>query len=462
MTMDLKYVLEPKNVAVVGASKDTSKLGHVIFRNFIESGFPGNVYPINPANDVILNTKCYPSVLDVPGSIDSAIIVVPAAHATKVMQECAEKGIKGVVMITSGFAEVGNVKGQEEVSKIAKDNDIALIGPNCLGVINPAARVDSVFLPMYKLKRPKLGEIAFITQSGAVGSAVVDLAADMGIGMSKFISYGNAAVVNETHLLEYLATDKKTKVIAAYIETTKEGRRFIDVAKEVTKEKPIILIKAGKTAGGTRAAASHTASMAGSAEVYSAAFKQARIIEVQSLTDLFDYSKIFMQPPPKGPKVAILTNGGGAGVLTADEIEKAGLKLADFSKETKEDLRSKLPSYVNIGNPLDLAGDADTARYKAAMDLLMVDEGIDAIIVILLFQTISLESSVNQIILSAAQQNRKPIIALSIGGQFTSMNKQILESNGVPTYSSPEVAVGALSKLAWYYRCISQGECGPL
>jgi len=460
--MDLKYVLEPKSIAVIGASKEPGKLGHVIFRNFIESGFQGNVYPINPNTEVILDTKCYPSVLEVPGSIDSAIIVVPAAFAGKVMQECAEKGIKGVVMITSGFAEVGNVKGEQEIAKIAKDNDIALVGPNCLGVINPATRVDSVFLPMYKLKRPKLGEIAFITQSGAVGSAVVDLAAEMGVGMSKFISYGNAAVINETHLLEYLKEDKKTKVIAAYVETTKEGRRFIDVAKEVTKEKPIILIKAGKTAGGTKAAASHTASMAGSAEVYSAAFKQARIIEVESLTDLFDYSKIFMQPPPKGSRIAVLTNGGGAGVLTADEIEKAGLKLAEFSKETKEDLRRKLPSYVNISNPLDLAGDADTERYKFALDLLMVDENIDAIIVILLFQTISLDSSVNKIVLSAAEQNRKPIIVLSIGGQFTNMNKQILESSGVPTYSSPAIAVNALSKLAWYYRCITQGVCGPL
>jgi acyl-CoA synthetase (NDP forming) len=202
--------------------------------------------------------------------------------------------------------------------------------------------------------------------------------------------------------------------------------------------------------------------MAGSAEVYSAAFKQARIIEVKALTDLFDYSKIFMQPPPKGQRVAILTNGGGAGVLTADEVEKSGMKLADFKPETKDDLRRKLPSYVNINNPLDLAGDADTARYKMALDLLMVDENIDAIIVILLFQTISLDSSVNNVILGAAAQNRKPIIAISIGGQFTSMNKQILESNGVPTYSAPEVGVDALAKLTWYYKCISQGQCGPL
>lgn len=460
--MDLKYVLEPKNLAVIGASKEPSKLGHVIFKNFVESGFQGNVYPVNPNVEEILNNKCYSSVLEIPGPVDSAVIVVPAGAATKVMQECAEKGVKGVVMITSGFAEVGNVKGQEEVVKIAKDHDITLIGPNCLGVINPAAGVDSVFLPMYKLKRPKMGDIAFITQSGAVGSAVIDLAADMGVGMSKFISYGNAAVINETHLLEYLKEDKKTKVIAAYIETTKEGRRFIDVAREVTKEKPIILIKAGKTAGGTRAAASHTASMAGSAEVYSAAFRQARIIEVQSLTDLFDYSKIFMQPAPKGTRVAVITNGGGAGVLTADEIEKSGLKLAELSKETKEDLKRKMPSYVNISNPLDLAGDADAERYKTALDLLMVDESIDAIVIILLFQTISLDSSVNKIIISAAEQHRKPIIALSIGGQLTGMNKQILESNGVPTYSSPTVAIDALAKLTWYYKCISKGECSPL
>lgn len=457
--MDLKYVFEPKSIAVIGASKDPKKIGHVIFRNFIEGGYQGDVYPVNPTADVILNQTCYPSVTDIPGKIECAIIAVPAPAVAKVLKECGEKGVKGVIGITSGFAEVGNVKGEEEVAKIARDYDIALIGMNCLGIINPASRVDSVFLPMYKMGRPKVGEISFIAQSGAVGSCVIDLAADMGVGMSKFVSYGNATVVNECDLLEYLGGDKRTKVIAAYFEMIKDGRRFIEVAKEVTKKKPIIAIKAGKTPGGTKAAASHTAALAGAAEVYSAAFRQTRTIEAESLTDLFDYSKIFLQPLPNGERVAIITNGGGVGVLTTDWVETFGLKLAQFSEKTREELRKNLPPYVNITNPLDLAGDADTQRYKFALDLLMNDENVDSIISILLFQTVSLDSSVNDAIISASQQRKKPIITISIGGEYTKTNKVILESSGVPSYSSPYVASRSLAKLTWYANCIGKGIC---
>ena len=460
--MDLKYVLEPESVAVIGASHDPSKIGHVIFKNFLESGFRGQVYPINPNIDGILNTKCYPSVLDVPGEIESAVIAVPAKFVKEVMRECAQKGIKGIVLITSGFSEIGNVKEEEEIAKIATDNDICLIGSNCLGLINPTARVDSVFLPMYKLKRPKVGKIAFISQSGAVGSCVIDLAAEMGVGMSKFISYGNAAVVNETHLLEYLKNDKATKVIAAYIETAKDAKRFLKVAKETTLEKPIILIKSGKTKGGVKAAASHTGALAGASEVYSAAFRQARIIEVESLTDLFDYSKIFLQPAPEGNSIAILTNGGGVGVITADWAERHGLKLADFEQKTKTKLREKFPSYVNMSNPLDLAGDADTERYETALNAVMEDKNVHSIIIILLFQTVSLTADVIDLIIKKSSERKKPIIVISIGGGYTRINKEIFESNGIPTYSSPFVATRALSKFIWYINCIKRGICAPL
>jgi acetyl coenzyme A synthetase (ADP forming)-like protein len=420
------------------------------------------VYPINPNVDYILEEKCYPSVLDVPSSIDCAIISVPAQAVPKVLEECGEKGVKAAVGITSGFAEVGNYALEEEVRKICLEHNIALIGMNCLGIINPETRVDCIFLPMYKLRRPKLGNIAFIAQSGAVGSCVIDLAASLGVGISKFISYGNATVINECDLLEYLLEDRRTKIIAAYFEMIKDGKRFIDVASKVTKKKPIIAIKAGKTPGGARAAMSHTAAMAGDAEVYSAVFKQTRVIEVESLTDLFDYSKIFLQPPPKGNRVAIITNGGGMGVLTADWVEKNGLKLADFSDETKKQLREKLPSYVNIANPLDLAGDADSERYALALSLLLNDNNVDSIIVILLFQTVSLDSSVNDVVIAVSNQHKKPIIVLSIGGEYSTYNRKILEEQGIPTYTSPYVATGSLAKLTWYYRCISTGVCTPL
>lgn len=460
--MDLRFIFEPKSVAVIGASHDPKKIGHVIFKNFLEGGFKGEAYPINPNVDRILNRKCYPSVLDVPGTVECAIIAIPAPAVAKVLRECGEKGIKGAVVITSGFAEVGNVKGEKELADIAKKYDIALIGPNCLGIIDTKAKVDSIFLPMYKLQRPKKGDIAFIAQSGAVGSCVIDLAAEMGVGISKFVSYGNAAVVNECDLLEYLGSDPNTRVIAAYFEMVKDGRRFMDVAKSVAAKKPIIAIKAGKTAGGMKAAASHTAAMAGNAEVYSAVFRQSRIIEVESLTDLFDYSKIFLQPPAMGRRVGIITNGGGVGVLTSDWVERHGLQLASFSDETKKKAREKFPPHVNVANPLDLAGDADKERYAYALDLLVNDDKVDSIIAILLFQTVSLDASVNEAVIAASKRRKKPIIVISIGGEYTKKNRVILESNGIPTYTSPYVAAGALAKLTWYNRCTKEGVCTPL
>lgn len=460
--MDIKYVVEPRSVAIIGASRDPRKIGHVILRNFIEGGYQGALYPINPAAEEILGHKCYASVLDVPDKIDCAIISIPAPGVAKVLRECGEKGVKGAIGITSGFAEVGNTAGEEEIARICKEYDIALIGMNCLGVINPALRVDSIFLPMYKMKRPKVGEIAFIAQSGAVGSCVIDLAAEMGVGMSLFISYGNATVINECDLLEYLLKDRRTKVIAAYFEMVKDGRRFLHVAKEVTKVKPIIAIKAGKTAAGVRAALSHTAALAGSAEVYSAVFRQTRVIEVESVTDLFDYSKAFLQPAPKGLRTAIITNGGGVGVLAADWVERSGLQLIDFEESTKQKLREALPSHVNIANPLDLAGDADADRYKLALDLLLEDRNVDSIIAILLFQTISLGPEVVDVIIAANEQRKKPILGITIGGEYATTNRKILESSGIPMYSSPFVAARALAKLTWYYRCIREGICVPL
>ena len=308
--MDLNSIFNPKSIAVIGASKDTTKIGHVIFRNLVEGNFNGNIYGVNPNAYEIIGQPIYPSLKDILGPIDLAVIAVPAPLVKQVMQQCVEKKVKGVIVISSGFSEVGNITEEQEIAQIAKDADIAMIGPNCMGVINPSIRMDGVFNPVYKTKRPGPGEISFMTQSGAVGAAVIDIAAKMGVGIASFISYGNATVVNESHLLEFYKDDPKTKVIAIYMESAKDGRRFYEIAKEVSMHKPIILIKAGKTKGGARAAQSHTASLAGSYDVYSAAFKQAGIIEVESLTDLFDFSKIFLQPFPKGDKVGIITNGG--------------------------------------------------------------------------------------------------------------------------------------------------------
>ncbi|MEM3369705.1 MAG: CoA-binding protein [Candidatus Micrarchaeia archaeon] len=450
MRFDLKKMFEPESIAVIGASKEPNKIGHVILKNLVEGGFSGPVYPVNPSADVILYQHAFASVKDIPSPVDLAIIVVPEKAVLKVLDECGQKGIKNIVIITSGFAEVGNVEDEKRVKEIAERYGMAVIGVNCMGFINPYSRVDSVFNPVYKLGRPKAGEIAFISQSGAVGAAVMDLAAKMGVGISLFVSYGNATVIDETDLIEYLNEDKRTKVIAMYIEAVKDGRRFLEVAKKVTKRKPIILIKAGKTQAGVKAAASHTAALAGDYAVYSAAFRQAGIIEVESLTDLFDFSKIFLQPFPKGNKVGIITNGGGIGVLTSDQIILNGLNMAELSTETKARLRESMPMHVNISNPLDLAGDADVARFRIALEEMFKDKNVDMLVLTPLMQTASLDASIIDLIASYSQKMEKPMVVVTIGGDYTEQNRVLLENGGVPTYTSPYVAAKALSKLAWY------------
>jgi len=447
---NLNAVFHPNSIAVIGASREPNKIGHVIVKNFVDGGFGGKVYPINPNAEEILGLKSYKSVLHIKEKVDSAVIAVPAPAVARVLEECGKKGVKGVVLITGGFSEVGKVDEEKKIAAIAEKYGIALIGPNCMGVLTPATRVDSVFLPIYKLGRPRVGKIAFISQSGAVGGCIVDLAARAGIGMSKFVSYGNAAVINECDLLEYLADDKETEIIVVYLEGVKDGRRMLDVARRITRKKPVVVIKAGKSAAGAEAAKSHTGSLAGTAEAYKAAFKQARMIEAETLDELFDFAKIFDQPLPSGRRVGIITNGGGMGVLATDSLEAEGLKLAKFTSGTNSLLRQSLPSYANVRNPLDIVGDADSHRYEIAINAMMRDPGVDVILLIILFQTAAIDSGVVNIAIRASDQRKKPIIAVCTGGEYTEMHKRIMESYGIPTYASPSSAMRAIAKFMEY------------
>ena len=447
---NLSAVFNPSSIAVIGASREPNKIGHVIVKNFVDGGFAGKVYPINPNAEEILGLKSYSSVLKVPGKIDSAVIAVPEAAVAGVLEQCGKKGVKGVVLITGGFSEVGNFEDEKKIAAIANKYGMALIGPNCMGVLTPASRVDSVFLPIYKLGRPRVGGISFISQSGAVGGCIVDLAARAGIGMSKFVSYGNAAVIDETDLLQYLASDPDTDIIVVYLEGLRDGRKFLEVAREITKKKPVVILKAGKSASGAEAALSHTGSLAGSAEAYRAAFRQANVIEAATLEQLFDFAKIFDQILPCGGRVGIITNGGGMGVLATDSLEDEGLQLASLSGETKKLLRISLPAYANARNPLDLVGDADSHRYEVAINAMLRDGNIDMILLIILFQTAAIDSSVVNIAIRASDLKKKPIIAVCTGGEYTEMHKRILESYGIPTYSSPSSAMRAISRFLAY------------
>ena len=450
--MNLDKFFKPKSIAVIGASRDQNKIGHVILKNLIDAGFKGKIFPVNPKADEIINLKCYGSVLDVKEDIDLAIISVPAEVAVQVVKECGIKDITAIAMITAGFSEVGNEKAEKEILDLIKQYDIRLIGPNMLGLLDLYSNLDTIFLPRLRLTRPHPGGISFICQSGAVGSATLDLAAYQGYGFSKFISYGNALDLNECDFLEYLGNDPKTKVICMYIEGIKDGKRFMKVAKKVSQKKPIIAIKGGTTEEGKQAALSHTASLAGSFEIYKGAFKQTGIIYAQNLEELFDFARILDKSiKPKGDKIQIITNGGGYGILCADNISENNLKLAVMSTETRKFLQKKTSPISIIKNPIDLAGDADTKRYELALESCVKDNNIDIILAVILYQTPLITSDIVSVVSELNSLKKKPIIVVSTGGDFTELHKKNLEYRGIPCYTFPSNAVKSIKALCDYH-----------
>ncbi len=449
----------PRSVAIIGASATANKVGHVILQNYLDAGYAGKIYPINTKEASILGLKAYPSVLSVKDVIDLAVIAVPAQVVPQVLEECGKAKIKNVVVVSGGFAEMGNTNLQNKLVDISKKYGIALIGPNCLGLLDSRSRVDTLFLPTYKLSKPKIGGVSFVAQSGAVGSTVLDLISKEGFGLSKFVSYGNAAVVDETDILKFLADDEDTKVIIVYMEGVQRGKEFVELAKEITRKKPIIVIKGGVTPGSAGAVHSHTASLSGSFAAYQAVFRQFGFIVADDLSELLHFAKIFStEPMPKGNRVAIVTNGGGAGVLETDEVFLNGLQLAEFSKETQSSLQKSLPPIVAIRNPLDLVGDADDKRYETALNALSKDKNVDMMIVIALFQTPGADSRLVSTLIGFKQNMQIPMAVLSPGSDYTAVHKMMMESSGIPVYDSPGAAAKSLSKLLEYSKFLSRGK----
>ncbi len=450
MLKGITKILEPKSIAVIGASGTAGKVGNVIVRNLLEGKYEGKIYPVNPKYNELLGLKCYRSILDIEGNVDCVIIATPSPTVPGIMEECARKGVGGVLILSSGFEEIGRKDLADSVRKIAEKNYIPVIGANCLGVYNPYNHVDSIFFPMYKLGRPGPGNVSFITQSGAVGSVIIDAAEYYGLGIAKFISYGNATVLDETDILEYLANDKKTKMIILYIEAVKNGKRFLEKMKEVNRRKPILVLKAGRGVAGQTAAQSHTGNIAGSYLAYQAAFRQAKVTEARNLDELFDLMRIFNQPRARGSRIGIITNGGGLGVLTTDAVEEEGLLLADISKETVEGLKKILPPYGNIGNPLDLIADATVELYEKAIEEFNKDKNIDFVIICVLLQTPPMNEKIINVLVNASEDKRKPIAVVAVGGSYTEHYRKILENRGVPSFGSPYSAVKAISKFIEY------------
>ena len=448
----LNNFFAPKSVAIIGASRSQEKIGHVIIRNLIDGKYSGKVYPINPNADEILGLKSYSSVKKVKGIIDLAVICIPRELVLKALDECKSKNIKNVIIPTSGFKEVGNKKLDEMLEKKLKKHKITAIGPNCLGTYDSYSGLDTIFNPRYKMSRPSKGGISFVVQSGAIGCAIMDMAESNGLGISKFISYGNAMIVNETDILEYMKNDKSTKVVCMYVEGIKDGKKFMKVAKEISKKKPVIILKGGVTNEGSKAAISHSGSLTSSIDAYFAAFKQCNLITAETLEEMFNYARIMNNSiKPKGGKVQIITNGGGFGILSTDQIIKNGLKMAKIDKKTISMLKKIYTPNVVVSNPIDLVGNATSKMYRSSIEACINDNNVDIILVIALYQTPALNPDVVDVITEFKDLKKKPIIVVSLGGEFTEVLTTNLKNSGVPVYNYPSNAVKSIKKLVKYY-----------
>jgi acetyltransferase len=450
VSRNLGLLFKPRSVAVIGASRDPNKVGHAILKNIIESGYKGRVYPVNPKADSVLGLTAYKSVLDIPDEVDLAVIVIPAQNVLDVMEECGRKGVKFAIVISAGFKEIGGegVEREKKLVEIARKYGIRVVGPNCLGIIDMHTPINATFGPQPQRK----GGIAFISQSGALLTAILDWSSKVGIGFSNIVSLGNKADLNEIDFVEYLGENPETKVILLYLESISDGRRFIQVASAVSRKKPIVLLKGGVTEAGARAALSHTGAMAGGATALKVAMKKAGVILVSSLSELFDIAIAFAnQPIPQGGRVGIVTNAGGGGVVTSDLAILRGLKLASLSPSTIDVLRKSLPPMAAIYNPVDVLGDARADRYRVAIETLLRDPNVDALITILTPQAVTEPEETAKVIIEMSRLYiEKPILSVFIGGEKVEKAVKLLIDNGIPVYDMPEKAVAALSGMVMY------------
>ncbi|MFO7685882.1 MAG: acetate--CoA ligase family protein [Desulfobacterales bacterium] len=467
----LDAIFSPRSVAVIGASNTPGKVGHDIFVNILRGGYHGTLYPVNPAASAISCVKAYPSVTEIPDPVDLAMIILPPQTALKAVEESIAKAVRGIVIVSAGFREVGGEGRQIEdrIVALCREAGVRVVGPNCLGVINPqpSVRLNASF----SARMPAAGNVSFISQSGALCTAVLDFAADREFGFSKFISIGNKADVDELDLLRYFHRDRDTEVIMVYLEELRRGPEFIQAVKEITcgdyRPTPVLVIKSGRTRAGARAAASHTGALAGTEGVYDAIFRQSGIIRVESINELFDFASAFAyknesetgklrRKVPLGNRVAIVTNAGGPGIVATDVTVSAGLTLAEFSEETVETLASHLPRTANLHNPVDVIGDAAPERYENALIAVIRDEGVDGALVILTPQSMTNALGTAEAIVRIARRSHKPIICCFMGIVDVSTGAKYLQSHGIPVFKFPESAAMACGALYRYSRWLNR------
>ena len=450
--MSFESFFSPKSVAIVGASRQKSKVGYEILSNMIGAGYKGKIYPVNPQADTIEGLKCYPDLETIGQVPELVIIIVPAKIVPAVMQQCVNVGTKAVIIITAGFKEVGKEgrELEEQIIQIARQAGIRVIGPNCLGVIAPANNLNASFGGAL----PAAGATGYLSQSGALLAAILDMANANGIGFSKLISIGNKADVDELDLIKALGEDRDTKVIAGYLESITDGNAFVSQAELISNNKPILLMKSGGTAAGAKAASSHTGSLAGSETAYECVFERAGIIRCNSIKEQFDYAQAFgNQPLPAGPCVAVITNAGGPGIMAADAIEREGLSFAKLNDETINKLASGLPAAANLYNPIDVLGDALADRYEFALDVVFDDPNVDTILVLLTPQAMTESAAASEAVVKVAHlKPAKPILACFLGADKVEDGVRILREGGIPQIDCPESAVATIKVMTDYVR----------
>lgn len=452
----LEAIFAPRSVAVVGASPDPTKLGHRILKNILDAGYTGQVYPIHPGAAQILNIPAYPAISNVPEAVDLAVVVVPAAAVLDVAEQCGRHGVKSLVVISAGFKEVGRAGHELErrLVEIVRQYKMRMVGPNCLGIIDTTTHLNASFAALY----PQPGQIAFMSQSGAICTAILDWSKSQDIGFSRFVSLGNKADVDEVTLLRAWGGDTdNNRVILAYLEGIGDGSDFIAAAREVTKHTPVIAIKSGTTQSGARAASSHTGSLAGSERAYEAAFDQSGVLRAHSMQELFDFALAFAyQPLIPGDRVAIVTNAGGPGIIATDAAERSGLKLAEFTAETIESLRKQLPPAASVYNPIDVIGDARSDRYRIGLQAALNDPNVDAALVLFTPQAGSEPEETARVIIELAQGQTKPIVTSYMGAASIGPALQILNEHRIPNYAFPERAIAALRAMVNQRRWIDR------
>jgi len=436
----------PKKVAVIGASRDPHKLGYGVIRNLLKYKFKGEIFPVNKNASEIQDISCYSSIDELPDGVELAVVVLPASVVPKIIEQCGSKGIKNAIVVSGGFSETGEEgkEREEKLMQVAKKHGVRIIGPNCIGTIDTHASLNTTFV----VGMPEQGGIGFISQSGAMVAAVIDWARGAGVGFSRIVSLGNQIDVTETEMINLIGNDRQTEVITAYAEGVSNGMEFLNISREIARKKPFVILKGGQSEKGAEAVSSHTGALSGSKEAYSAAFRKCGVLEAKTMEEMFDWARaLAWQPLPKGKRVAVLTNAGGPAILAVDALEKVGLEMAPLTEDTKAYLKKRLPKAASSNNPVDVLAGSGPATYTLALEALLTDETVDAVIVIQAPQDWFLPASLAEVVGETAGLHDKPVIGSIMGKASVDEALKILHKRRVPNVAFPERAASILSAM---------------